>query len=496
MLSELHQKWLEKRGISINVAIHMGLYSGKRGQDGQVVSHPEGEVLCFPFIKDGEIVGHKYRGPNKTFWQQANGRKQFYNADIFTDPALHDGSVALVITEGELDALAVATAGYPHVVSVPDGAPPPRDGSGNLIIVPKGTEDISWETDNKFSYITSDWENLAKVRRIIIAVDNDEAGKRLGDELVRRLDRVRCSFVTYPETCKDLNEVLVQHGADAVRQIVATAKPYPVDGVYKLSDFPPEEAMQTFTTGWGSLDEYIRPYLGAFMVVGGFPGHGKSTWTLQLAANMAKLHGWSVAVASFEMKVVPYVIDTLMSTFLNGPIKFAAPVNRKRAVDFVESRFTFIAPEKGDGDTDHDIDWLIDRMQVAVIRYGCKMVLIDPFNEIEQNKKRDESTTEYIGRSIRKLKAFAMQYSVLVCVVAHPTKGSAHLDSSELGLYSIADSSHFANKADIGLIIGRVGDPKVDVMTGVYIKKIRYQPDAGKLGEVFLTFDKSTRLFS
>ena len=124
------------------------------------------------------------------------------------------------------------------------------------------------------------------------------------------------------------------------------------------------------------------------------------------------------------------------------------------------------------------------------------MVLIDPFNEIEQNKKRDESTTEYIGRSIRKLKAFAMQYSVLVCVVAHPTKGSAHLDSSELGLYSIADSSHFANKADIGLIIGRVGDPKVDVMTGVYIKKIRYQPDAGKLGEVFLTFDKSTRLFS
>ena len=135
-------------------------------------------------------------------------------------------------------------------------------------------------------------------------------------------------------------------------------------------------------------------------------------------------------------------------------------------------------------------------MQVAVIRYGCKMVLIDPFNEIEQNKKRDESTTEYIGRSIRKLKAFAMQYSVLVCVVAHPTKGSAHLDSSELGLYSIADSSHFANKADIGLIIGRVGDPKVDVMTGVYIKKIRYQPDAGKLGEVFLTFDKSTRLFS
>ena len=496
MLSELHQKWLEKRGININTAIHMGTYSGRRGPDGQVVSHPEGDVLCFPFIKDGEIVGHKYRGPQKSFWQQANGRKQFYNADILTDPALHNGSVSLIITEGELDALAVATAGHPYVVSVPDGAPPPRDANGRTINVPRTTDDIIPSADTKFGYISADWESLAKVRKIIIAVDNDDAGRRLGDELVRRLDRVRCSFVTFPETCKDFNEVLVNHGAETVLNIIAAAKPYPVDGVYKLSDFPPEEPIQTYTTGWGSLDQYIRPYLGAFMVVGGFPGHGKSTWTLQFAANMARLHGWGVAVASFEMKVVPYVTDTLMSTFLQGPIKFAAPVNRKRAVDFVESKFTFVAPEKGDNETDHDIDWLIDRMQVAVIRNGCKMILIDPFNEIEQNKKRDETTTEYIGRAIRKLKGFAMQYNVLVCVVVHPTKGSNGLDSSELSLYSLADSSHWANKADIGAIVGRVGDPKVDVMTGIYIKKIRYQPDAGTLGEAFLTFDKSSRLFS
>ena len=496
MLSELHQKWLEKRGINVNIAIHMGTYSGKRGQDGQVVSHPEGEILCFPFIKDGEIVGHKYRGPHKTFWQEANGRKQFYNIDVLQDPQLHDGSVALVITEGELDALAVATAGYPYVVSVPDGAPPPRDHAGRLITVPQTTWDITPDNDTKYTYITTDWDSLAKIRRIIIATDSDEAGKRLADELVRRLDRVRCSFVNFTDGCKDFNEVLVNHGKDTVREIIKAAKPYPVDGVYKLSDFPPEEPIQTYTTGWGSLDQYIRPYLGAFMVVGGFPGHGKSTWTLQFSANMARLHGWGVAVASFEMKVVPYVTDTLMSTFLQGPIKFAASVNRKRAVDFVESKFTFVAPEKGDSETDHDIDWLIDRMQVAVIRNGCKMILIDPFNEIEQNKKRDETTTEYIGRAIRKLKGFAMQYNVLVCVVVHPTKGSNGLDSSELSLYSLADSSHWANKADIGAIVGRVGDPKVDVMTGIYIKKIRYQPDAGTIGEAFLTFDKSTRLFS
>jgi hypothetical protein len=60
----------------------------------------------------------------------------------------------------------------------------------------------------------------------------------------------------------------------------------------------------------------------------------------------------------------------------------------------------------------------------------------------------------------------------------------------------LADSSHWANKADIGVIIGRVGDPTIDLVTGIYVKKIRYQPDAGKIGEAFLTFDPVNRLFS
>jgi twinkle protein len=496
VLSELHQNWLIKRKIDPDIAIRMGTYSASRGPDGSVISDPNGEIIAFPFVKDGEIVGHKYRGPHKTFWQQANGRKQFYNADILTDPALHDGSVPLVITEGEVDALAVATAGHPYVVSVPDGAPPPRDADGRTIIVPRTTDDIIPEADTKFGYITADWESLTKVRRIIIAVDNDDAGRRLGDELVRRLDRIRCSFVTFPDGCKDFNEVLVEYGDLTVRDIIAAAKPYPVDGVYKLSDFPEEDPIKTYTTGWGQLDEIFRPYLGAFVVVGGFPGHGKSTWTMQLATNMARLHGWNVAVASFEMRIVPYVTDTIMATYLQGPVAFAAPQNKRRAWQFVEEKFTFIAPDRSDNDTEHDIDWLLERMSVAVIREGARMVLIDPFNEIEHRKRHDESMTEYIGRAIKKLKGFAMQYNVLVCVVVHPTKASSHLDSEDLSLYSLADSSHWANKADMGVIVGRVGDPKVDVITGVYIKKIRYQPDAGTLGDAFLTFDKSTRLFS
>lgn len=472
----------------------MGLYSARRGENGSCIPSGDGDILVFPFLKDGVEVGAKYRGPNKVFWQKKDGRKQFWNADILSDPALADGTHALVITEGEMDALAVATSGYPFVVSVPDGAPPARNADGALIEVPEGTDDINPLEDTKFSFLLSDWEALSHVKRIIIAVDADEPGQRLASELVRRLDRVRCLFVTFPDDCKDFNDVLVKHGPDTLKDILASAKPYPVDGLYKASDFPPHNLV-TYTTGWGSLDELVRPYLGAFMVVGGFPGHGKSTWTLQLAANMARIHKWNIAVASFEMQIVPYVTDTLLSCYHGAHIKYAAPQSLAKANEWLNQHFTFISPNRTAYDVDCDIDWLLDKMQVAVIREGVRMVLIDPFNEIEQVKRRDESQTEYIGRAIRKLKAFAIQYEVLVCVVVHPTKAASQLDSSELSLYNLADSSHWSNKADIGVIVGRVGDPKIDIITGLYVKKIRYQPDAGKLGDAFLTFDKASRLF-
>lgn len=495
MLGLKHAEWLEKRGISPTVAERMGLYTVRPESSGQYTPDPDGKILAMPFIRGGEEVGCKYRGPQKKFWQRSGGRKQFWNADILDDPALHDGSQSLVIVEGEMDALAVATAGHPWVVSVPDGAPPARDGEGRLIDVPKGTEDIDIDSDTKFSFLLSDWDSLSSIRKIIIATDADEPGRRLANELVRRLDRVRCFFVTFPEGAKDMNDVLEKLGIEGVKELIDGAKPYPVDGLYKMADFPPETTLQTYSTGWGSMDGLVNPYLSAFMVVGGFPGHGKSTWCLQLAANMAMQHGWNVAVASFEMQIVPYVTNTLMSSFIRGNIKFTNPAARAKAEGWVNNRFTFIAPQSSDTETDHDIDWLIDKMAVAVIREGVRMVLIDPFNEIEHRKRNDETQTEYIGRAIRKLKAFAHQYDVLVCVVVHPTKAASQVDSADLSLYNLADSSHWANKADIGVIVGRVGDPRVDLITGIYVKKIRYQPDAGKLGEAFLTFDPETRLF-
>ena len=495
MISELHKKWLEGRGLTAEIAEHMGCYSGMREQDGSVSLNENGDIFVFPFIRHGVEVGAKYRGPQKVFWQKKNGDKRFFNADVLEDPMVQSGEAALIITEGEVDAISVAYSGIPFVVSVPDGAPPPRDSTGKLIRVPQGSDDIEFGSDTKYSFLANDWEVISRIPKIIIAADNDEAGQRLSEELARRLDRVRCSFVVYPVGCKDFNEVLVQHGPQAILDCIAAAKPYPIDGLFKEEDFPPSEPIKTYSTGWPLVDGYIKPHLGAFMVVGGFPGHGKSTWTMQLVANLAKLHKWPIAVASFEMQIAPYVTHAIMGAAMGCKYAHGSSALQEKAKVFINKYFTFIAPNRGDLDTEHDIDWLLDKMQTAVIREGVKCVLIDPWNEIEHRKRADESQTEYIGRAIKKLKSFAMQYNVLVVVVVHPTKASSQMDSEDLGLYNLADSSHWANKADLGVIVGRIGDPQHDTTTGIYVRKIRYQPDAGQIGFTVLNFDTKERLF-
>jgi hypothetical protein len=81
------------------------------------------------------------------------------------------------------------------------------------MLVPEGTSDIDPHRDPKFAFIANNWERLARIKRITIATDDDEPGRRLAAELVRLLGRPRCSFVTWPDDCKDANEVLVKQGA-------------------------------------------------------------------------------------------------------------------------------------------------------------------------------------------------------------------------------------------------------------------------------------------
>lgn len=482
MLNPKILAWFDKRGISKGNLTDIGVYTGQRQSTGSIAASETGNIIVFPYFVGSEPVNHKYRETGKKFYQDSGGQKIFYNVNVIDDPALQDGRFPLTIVEGEMDLLALREAGNPFVVSVPDGAPP-------AIEKPVGDRDFDPQHDTKYQYLLREWDKLQKIRRIIIATDSDAPGKRLAEELVRRLGRDRCSFVTYPEGCKDLNDVLLAHGPARVAELIAIAKPYPVSGVYKFSDLPDEPELTPVTTGFHRLDDYLKLFYPAFMVITGFAGSGKSTIANQIVAQAALLHGWRVAVASFEMRIKPFVSDTLMNVFCqktDGDIEAAEK--------WIDENFTFIAPEpSSQDDGNFDIDWLIERATTAAIRHGARILLIDPWNEIEHGVGRRESITDYTGRAIRALKRFGREYECLVIVVAHPTKYAASKEPKDVTLYDISDTAHWSNKADLGMVVAR---HEGSYVSEVFVKKVRYQPVTGRPGSITLTYDPQMRIFS
>lgn len=473
----------ERRSISAETAARYAIYTASRTVDGDIVPDSRGNIVVFPFLQHGTAVNEKYRAPGKKFWQRSGGRRTFWNADALDDPTLESGQNALVITEGEIDALSAIECGFPLAVSVPDGAPPVPEGKEPADLEPL---DPSSENSGKFEFIWNNRDRLKRIKRFILAVDNDPPGQRLAAELVRRLSASRCYFVEYPIGCKDLNDVLMQKGYDTVSAVLNAAKPYPVRGLYCLSDYPDAGELQTFRTGWWTLDQCFKPFLGEFIVVTGVPSHGKSSWILHLLVNLGRLHGWSSAVFSPEMPTVP----TLRNTFrdiLGGK----SPENDA----FIEEKFCFIGSDPTGGeDEDFDLDWIIDKAKEAVLRHGIRVLLIDPWNEVEHAKRRDESMTEYIGRGIRALKRFARLHSVIVIVVAHPTKDVVKDGKSRpLTLYDVDGSAHWYNKADHGLIIDRPNAESNE--STIRVAKVRMR-GTGVKGITRMLYDISSARFS
>jgi twinkle protein len=182
--------FLESRKVDIEVALRHLVHTVRADSNYKVnklmVPDVKGTILAFPFVDHGKIVGTKYRSTGvKKFWQAPGGTPTFYGADIMDDPAFlahpkdPENAQALTIVEGEIDKLAVETAGNPFVVSVPEGAPPPSK-DHKLHEERSGSDEAG-----KFKFMWNNRERLQRIRRCVLAVDDDAPGKRLADELIR-----------------------------------------------------------------------------------------------------------------------------------------------------------------------------------------------------------------------------------------------------------------------------------------------------------------------
>lgn len=466
---------LQDRGLDVELCARMGLHASPKGG---------GSVLAIPYLREGSVVRHKYRtmGPEKKFWQDEGGLKCLWNEDCLRDDALL--AQPLVVTEGEMDALAAIQAGHLRTVSVPDGAPKDSIVDPNTI---------------KYSYLDGAVRPLLvkdRVPEIIIAADGDEPGANLLRDLSVRLGRARCKFVTYPKhpenrnvRLKDLNEVLQHYGPKGVQETLARAQWLRVDGVYRMSELPPVPPSTIYSVNMGKLDDHYKVRLGDMAVWTGIPSHGKSSLVNDLCCRLALHHNIAVAFASFEQAPQRDHKRNLRTWFLGNPTNYADESELRKADAWIDKHFCFMVPSEDD---DVSLDWVLDRMEAAVVQHNAKVVVIDPWNEMDHARGHGESLTEYTGRAIKALKRFAKAFDVHLIVVAHPAKQQ----KDEKGeyrvptLYDISDSAHWYNKADLGVVVHRFEDHSL-----IRIAKSRYHDEIGVPGEVKATFQFERRRF-
>ena len=394
ILSEAVVNWFKGRGISRETLLDVKVTEGKEWMP---QTQKEENAIKFNYFAGGELTNIKYRDGRKNFKLVKGAEKVFYNIDSIV------GFEYCVIVEGEMDVLALHEAGITNAISVPNGA---TLGQNNLEYL-----------DNCIDYFDDK-------EKIILAVDTDDAGLALQNELIRRLGSEVC-FITTFDDCKDANEYLQKHGKEKLSQRITGAKPVPMENVTtfrdiedEVTDFVRNGFTPGFQIGLDNFDDIFSTYTGQFITVTGIPSSGKSDFVDQMVVGYNKKYGWKTAYASPENVPTFLHAHKLMRKHWEGmPQKEDIASDKwNKIADHCNDNYFHIDMER------FTLDSVLRKGAELVKRKGIKALVIDPFNKVrDTGEGSSDDVTKYTMEYLTKIEVFAKKYDVVVFVVAHPT---------------------------------------------------------------------------
>lgn len=426
------KKFLNSRGITDEVI-----------KNNKIVASVDGKSIVFPYLVNGEIVNYKTRGiDGKFFTQSKDAEPVIYNYDNCKDEE------TIVICEGEMDSLSWEVAGITSHTSVNMGAP--NIGDKNI--------------DKKLECITNCYDVFEGAKNIYIATDNDENGRNLEKELVRRFGVEKCLLVDL-RPFKDANEVLLHEGIESLRERLKMAQNPKVEGIFSLDEVR-DSMLDGFHNGQERGTTTYIPQVdsawtwrnGEVNIWTGYQNEGKSMFLNQLATIKAANDGWKFGVFSPENMPMNDFFNDIIEMYVG---KSADPYYKnnqmpieeyKMAMDFVKKHFFLIYPQKF-----FTLDNIFHRASYLVKTKGIRSLIIDPYNTVQHKMERGEREDLYISRFMSQLKRFALDKNISIHLVAHqitPRKGDdGRYPKPDIN--SIKGGGTFPDKADNCLFVWR-----------------------------------------
>ena len=454
-------EWLGQRGLRTETITAAGLME-RTGQSG-----PELIIPCTGYQKIRPIG-------EKTFRAEPSGVEH----DLFQSELLYDDGLQadpVVITEGELDAISCIQAGYSRAISVPDG----------------WTEHVS-EDSAKLRPILKHADKIRSAPKIIAAVDNDNVGKSLLHWLRAEFNTNLVAVPTWPDGCKDANDVLRLHGDIGLKRCLDNAVVMDPQGglVTGFSDLPPQPQQACWKTGVEKIDNLIAFRSREISVLTGRPGAGKTTFSTWLMERVVQNHGIRVCISSFETDAEE-IRDHLVMMRSGSP---EPAMHMAGHIDGLDRDYRIMRPRQEDDGT-HGIMWLTDMIRTVAQRDGCRIVVIDPWNELDLQPERNETMTQFLNWALAHLYRLARSLDIHICVVAHPKK--MRDDKAVVAGYDISDSAAWFNKPAGGYTISQEDDEDSGApMVRVTTWKVRSRRGTGtQPGYTLMSFDPHTQVY-
>ena len=460
------EKWFKSRGISKQTLQDLRVDEGKEfmPQTGN-----QENTIQFNYYMGDQLINIKYRDGRKNFKLYKGAEKVFYNINSIV------GYDTCVIVEGEMDVLALHEAGVKNAISVPNGATLNR---------------------NNLDYLDNCIDYFDDKSKVIIAVDADEPGQMLQRELVRRLGAEVCYIIDFNGN-KDANDYLLEHGADALRDAVNSARPVPLENVStlkdiedELKDFVKNGFKPGFQIGLKNFDSIFSTYTGQFITVTGIPSSGKSDFVDQMVVGYNQLYGWKTAYASPENQPVYLHAHKLMRKHWQDMPRVGDIGGNKweQVSNHVNDNYFFIDMDK------YSLESVLRKGAELVKRKGIKCLVLDPFNKIRDVDAKSDDVNRYTMDYLAKIEAFCKKYDVLTFIVAHPTKMYRGQDGKieEPTMYNIKGGGEWYDASYHGLLVHRDYEAKT---TKVKVLKVKFQNLGENGGESHFTWEPRSGSF-
>jgi twinkle protein len=440
------EEWFKTRGITQKTLNDLRISEGPEfmPQTGQTEN-----VIKFNYFIGDQLINVKYRDGRKNFKLYKGAEKVFYNINSII------GYEYCVIVEGEMDVLALHEAGIPNTISVPNGAT---------------------LNSNNLDYLDACIDYFEDKEKIILAVDADDAGQALQQELIRRLGAEVCFLASFDD-CKDANEYLLKHGKEKLAECITGARPVPLENVTtfkdiesEITDFVRNGFKPGFQVGLQNFDDIFSTYTGQFITVTGIPSSGKSDFVDQMVVGYNQNYGWKTAFASPENAPTYLHAHKIMRKVWQG-MPAAEDIHGDKwnqIADHVNDNFYHIDMER------YTLESVLRKGAELVKRKGIKCLVIDPFNKVRDVDCKTEDVNRYTMEYLSKIEIFAKKFDVLVFIVAHPTKmykdGNGKIE--EPTMYNIKGGGEWYDASYHGILVHRDYEAKT---VKAKVLKVKFQ---------------------